>query len=94
MTATTSPCNLAMISLGVPAGTIKPFQELASTPGATASAVLLPCYQLHRIVLMPARHPLLKAKRVTLGTLAAYPHLKRVVIEQAISESLTRRAHP
>lgn len=35
--------------------------------------VLLPCYQLHRIVLMPAGHPLLKAKRLTLEKLARYP---------------------
>jgi LysR family cys regulon transcriptional activator len=38
-----------------------------------SDVVLLPCYQLHRIVLMPARHPLLKAKRLTLEKLAAYP---------------------
>ena len=29
-----------MISLGVPAGTMTPFHELASTPGAPASAVV------------------------------------------------------
>ena len=38
-----------------------------------ADIVLLPCYQLQRIVLMPAKHPLLKAKRLTLEKLAAYP---------------------
>lgn len=35
--------------------------------------VLLPCYQLPRIVLTPARHPLLKTKHLTLEKLAAYP---------------------
>lgn len=38
-----------------------------------SDVVLLPCYQLHRIVLTPAGHPLLKAKRLTLEKLAAYP---------------------
>jgi LysR family cys regulon transcriptional activator len=38
-----------------------------------ADVVLLPCYQLHRIVLTPAGHPLLKSKRLTLEKLAAYP---------------------
>ncbi|OGA37312.1 MAG: transcriptional regulator CysB [Betaproteobacteria bacterium RIFCSPLOWO2_12_FULL_62_13] len=38
-----------------------------------ADIVLLPCYQLPRIVLAPARHPLLKVKRLTLEKLAAYP---------------------
>lgn len=35
--------------------------------------VLLPCYELQRIVLTPARHPLLKARRLTLEALARYP---------------------
>jgi LysR family cys regulon transcriptional activator len=35
--------------------------------------VLLPCYDLNRIVLTPAGHPLLKAKRLTLEKLAEYP---------------------
>lgn len=35
--------------------------------------VLLPCYRLHRIVLVPARHPLLRAKRLTLERLARFP---------------------
>jgi LysR family cys regulon transcriptional activator len=35
--------------------------------------VLLPCYKLERIVLTPARHPLLKLKRLTLEKLAHYP---------------------
>lgn len=38
-----------------------------------ADVVLLPCYQLQRIVLTPAGHPLLKAKRLTLEKLAAHP---------------------
>lgn len=39
----------------------------------SANVVLLPCYELHRIVLTPAGHPLLKAKRLTVEKLAAYP---------------------
>jgi LysR family cys regulon transcriptional activator len=35
--------------------------------------VLLPCYDLERIVLTPAGHPLLKLKRLTLEKLAQYP---------------------
>jgi LysR family cys regulon transcriptional activator len=35
--------------------------------------VLLACYELQRIVLTPAGHPLLKSKRLTLEKLAAYP---------------------
>lgn len=35
--------------------------------------VLLPCYDLNRVVLTPAGHPLLKAKRLTLEKLAEYP---------------------
>lgn len=38
-----------------------------------ADLVFLPCYQLQRIVLTPAGHPLLKEKRLTLEKLAAYP---------------------
>lgn len=38
-----------------------------------ADVVLLPCYQLQRIVLTPARHPLLRVKRLTLEKLAACP---------------------
>jgi len=34
---------------------------------------MLPCHELQRIVLVPARHPLLKAKRLTLKTLAQHP---------------------
>jgi LysR family transcriptional regulator, cys regulon transcriptional activator len=35
--------------------------------------LLLPCYQLQRIVLTPPKHPLLKTKPVTLEALATYP---------------------
>ena len=35
--------------------------------------VMLPCHQLQRIVLTPAGHPLLKARRLTLEKLAEYP---------------------
>jgi len=35
--------------------------------------VMLPCHELQRIVLTPARHPLLKTKRLTLKTLAHHP---------------------
>jgi LysR family cys regulon transcriptional activator len=38
-----------------------------------AEVVLLPCYQLQRIVLTPAGHPLLKSKRLTLEKLAVFP---------------------
>ena len=44
--------------------------EPLNTP---ATVVMLPCHQLQRIVLTPAGHPLLKAKRLTLEKLAAYP---------------------
>ena len=35
--------------------------------------VLLPCYDHHKIVLVPAGHPLLAQKRLTLQALAQYP---------------------
>lgn len=35
--------------------------------------VLLPCYELHRIVLVKPGHPLLRLKRLTLEKLAYYP---------------------
>lgn len=38
-----------------------------------ADVVLLPCYELQRIVLTPVRHPLLRGKKLTLERLAAYP---------------------
>ena len=48
--------------------------SIATEPiDALSDVVLLPCYQLHRIVLTPAGHPLLKTKRLTLEKLAQYP---------------------
>jgi LysR family transcriptional regulator, cys regulon transcriptional activator len=44
--------------------------ESVNTP---ESVVMLPCHKLQRIVLTPARHPLLKTRRLTLEKLAAYP---------------------
>jgi len=38
-----------------------------------AGLVMLPCYELHRIVLTPRAHPLLKERRVTLQKLARHP---------------------
>jgi LysR family cys regulon transcriptional activator len=35
--------------------------------------VSLPCFDLERVVIVPARHPLLKVKRLTLEALARYP---------------------
>ncbi|MFZ4542295.1 MAG: LysR substrate-binding domain-containing protein [Rickettsiales bacterium] len=35
--------------------------------------VMLPCYELQRIILTPARHPLLKIKKLTLDALVRYP---------------------
>lgn len=38
-----------------------------------AGLAMLPCYELHRIVLTPRGHPLLKERRVTLQKLARHP---------------------
>ena len=47
---------------------------IATEPVEPLSEVLLlPCYDLQRIVLTPARHPLLKVRRLTLEKLAQYP---------------------
>lgn len=35
--------------------------------------VMLPCYELHRSVITPRAHPLLKDKRLTLKSIAKYP---------------------
>jgi LysR family transcriptional regulator, cys regulon transcriptional activator len=35
--------------------------------------VLLPCYKLHRVLLVPVGHPLQRKKQLTLETLARYP---------------------
>ena len=40
---------------------------------AEPELVMLPCYELERIVLTPPRHPLLRSKRITLEQLAAHP---------------------
>lgn len=45
----------------------------AETVDPVPGMVMLPCYQLPRIVLTPARHPLLRVKELTLEKLAAYP---------------------
>lgn len=45
----------------------------AETVDPVPGMVMLPCYKLPRIVLVPARHPLLREKQLTLEKLAAYP---------------------
>lgn len=45
----------------------------AETVDPVPGLVMLPCYPLPRIVLTPARHPLLRFKRLTLEKLAEYP---------------------
>lgn len=45
----------------------------AETVDPVPGLVLLPCYRLPRIVLAPARHPLLRARPLTLEKLARYP---------------------
>jgi len=45
----------------------------AETVDPVPGMVMLPCYQLPRIVLTPARHPLLRVKQLTLEKLAGYP---------------------
>ena len=48
--------------------------SIATEPiDAVDAVVMLPCHKLQRIVLTPAGHPLLKARRLTLEKLAAYP---------------------
>jgi LysR family transcriptional regulator, cys regulon transcriptional activator len=48
--------------------------SIATEPvSAMADVLLLPCFQLNRVVLTPARHPLLKVRRLTLERLAEYP---------------------
>ncbi|MBS0539064.1 MAG: LysR family transcriptional regulator [Proteobacteria bacterium] len=46
-----------------------------TTEGATADARIakLPCQQFPRIVVVPARHPLLKLKRLTLAAMEPFP---------------------
>jgi LysR family cys regulon transcriptional activator len=45
----------------------------AETVDPVTGMVMLACYQLPRVVLTPARHPLLRVKQLTLEKLAAYP---------------------
>lgn len=45
----------------------------SEAPGQSGELVALPCYEMHRIVLTPPRHPLLREKRLTLAALARYP---------------------
>ncbi len=40
---------------------------------ATPTLVRMPCYLIHRCVLVPRQHPLLKKRRISHGDLAAYP---------------------
>lgn len=48
--------------------------SIATEPvDASDAVVMLPCHKLHRIVLTPPGHALLKAKRLTLEKLAAFP---------------------
>jgi LysR family cys regulon transcriptional activator len=44
-------------------------EPVEPAPGLT----MLPCYELHRIVLVPAKHPLLRTGRLTLQQLARHP---------------------
>ena len=46
---------------------------IGSESGEGADLVLFPCYDMHRVVLTPPDHPLLKVRRLTLATLARYP---------------------
>jgi LysR family cys regulon transcriptional activator len=45
----------------------------SETAARSPELVMLPAYQLERIVLTPPRHPLLKESRLTLERLAGYP---------------------
>jgi LysR family cys regulon transcriptional activator len=42
-------------------------------PESVSDLVMLPCYELHRSVIAPKGHPLLKEKRLTLKSIAKYP---------------------
>ena len=44
-------------------------EPMEPTPGV----VMMPCYELQRIVLTPAKHPLLREKKLSLEKLARYP---------------------
>jgi LysR family transcriptional regulator, cys regulon transcriptional activator len=45
----------------------------SQAPGRTEELAAFACYDMHRIVLTPPRHPLLKIRRLTLDELAACP---------------------
>src|SRR4029453_10135207 len=45
----------------------------SETPERSSALVMLPAYRLERIVLAPARHPLVGRSRLTLAKLAQYP---------------------
>lgn len=45
----------------------------AAPPISMPGVLLLPYYKLHRIVLAPPNHPMLKAGKLTLATIARYP---------------------
>ena len=42
-------------------------------PESVIDLVMLPCYELHRSLITPKGHPLLKEKRLTLKSIAKYP---------------------
>ncbi|MGQ0522656.1 MAG: CysB family HTH-type transcriptional regulator [Betaproteobacteria bacterium] len=42
-------------------------------PESVSDLVMLPCYELHRSVITPKGHPLLKEKRLTLRAIARHP---------------------
>jgi LysR family cys regulon transcriptional activator len=48
--------------------------SICSTPNRqVAGLALLPCYDQHKVVLTPRRHPLLKARPLTIEAMAGYP---------------------
>jgi LysR family cys regulon transcriptional activator len=48
--------------------------SICSTPTRQITGIaLLPCYEQHKVVLTPSKHPLLKAKPLTIKALAQYP---------------------
>src|SRR5688572_11437147 len=48
--------------------------SICSTPTREITGIaLLPCYEQHKVVLTPSKHPLLRAKPLTIAALALYP---------------------
>jgi LysR family cys regulon transcriptional activator len=45
------------------------------TDSTLSNLAMLPCYRLRRILLAPARHPVLRTPSITLSTIARYPIL-------------------